>query len=311
MKKKIAFLFPGQGAQFVGMGKDFYETFPVAKRTFEEAEDLLKLPITHWVFEGPESLLKETKISQIAIYTVSTAIFRVVEAVTGISPYACAGLSLGEYTALSAAGWLSFAETLLLVQKRGDLMQRCCEETKGTMAVLLGGEMEAIEAWVSQSPFGKELWVANYNAPAQTVLAGSERAIAWAQQGAEGIGIKRVVALEVAGAFHSGLMRKARDGLAPHIQAVSLEKGTSRLAMNVTGAFVDDPQEVRQNLIAQVTESVRWSAILAAMEKEGVEEYLTFGPGKSLAGIHKQNRLRGESSVVDRIADVELLQKGG
>lgn len=311
MKKKVVFLFPGQGAQFVGMGKDFYDTFPVAKRTFEEAEDLLQLPITHWVFEGPESLLKETKISQIAIYTVSMAIFRVVEAVTGVHPYACAGLSLGEYTALSAAGWLSFAETLVLVQKRGTLMQRCCEETQGTMAVLLGGEIEVIEGWVSHSPFVKELWVANDNAPGQTVLAGSERAIAWVKQGADGIGVKRVVALEVAGAFHSGFMSKARDGLAPHIQAASLVKGTSRLAMNVTGAFVDDPQEVRRNLVAQVTESVRWSAILAAMEREGVEEYFTFGPGKSLAGINKQNRLRGVSLVIERIADVELLQKGG
>ncbi len=311
MSKKIVFLFPGQGAQFVGMARDFYETFPVAKQTFEEAEDLLKQPITHWIFDGPESLLKETQISQIAIYTVSMAIFRVVEMITGLYPYACAGLSLGEYTALTAAGWLSFAETLLLVQKRGGLMQRCCEETKGTMAVLLGGEVHAIESWVRNAPFPKELWVANYNAPAQTVLAGSERAIAWVQQTAtEGVGVKKVVALEVAGAFHSGFMAQAREGLAPYLQVAPICKGKSRLAMNVTGGFVDDPQEVRKNLVAQVTEPVRWSAILSEMEKEGVDVYVTFGPGKSLAGINRQNGLRGSSLVVERIADIELLQKG-
>ena len=189
-------------------------------------------------------------------------------------------------------------------------MQRCCEEKRGTMAVLLGGEVEAISSWVQNSPFAKELWVANYNAPTQTVLAGTERAIIWAQQTAEQLGVKRVVPLEVAGAFHSGLMAKAREELATHLQMAPLIQGKSRLAMNVTGAFVDDLQQVRQNLMAQVTESVRWSKILAEMEKEGVDTYVTFGPGKSLAGIHKQNKLHGTGIIVEGIADIELLQKG-
>lgn len=300
---KIAMIFPGQGAQYVGMGKDFFDSFAIAKETFQEADDLLGEKLSHVIFEGSEALLTETRNSQIAIFVVSIAILRtVIKELPDLKPTLCAGLSLGEYTALCASGRLGFRETLLLVRERARLMNEACEKVPGTMAAVLGLDAAGIEAAVKGL---QGVWVANFNAPGQTVISGTKEGIEKAAPILKEKGAKRVLPLTVHGAFHSGLMRSAQEGLAPFIDRLSLKSSPIEFVMNVPGNFVNTDEEIRRHLKAQVTQSVHWEQGIAAMKEAGVELFLEIGCGKTLSGLNKK---MGVSSVlsIEKISDLEL-----
>jgi [acyl-carrier-protein] S-malonyltransferase len=301
---KRAFIFPGQGAQYVGMGKDFFDSFAVAKETFEEADDLLNFSLSKIIFEGPEDLLTQTKNSQVAIFVTSMAILRTMQQqLPRLTPSVCAGLSLGEYTALCASNRLSFADTLLLVRERARLMNEACEKVPGTMAAVLGLDAEGIAAAVKDL---KGVWVANYNAPGQTVISGTKEGIEKAALVLKERGAKRVIPLTVHGAFHSGLMQSAQDGLAPFVERAPIVDSHIEFVMNVPGAFVKSTEEIRQNLIAQVTQSVRWEQGVEAMKTAGVDFFLEIGCGKTLSGLNRKMGISSMSSV-EKVTDLELV----
>ena len=210
--KKITYLFPGQGAQYVGMGKDFAENYPRAKETFEEADDLLGRNLSKIIFEGPTELLTETINSQPAIYVTSMAILRVLEEqFPDLKPTSCAGLSRGESTALTAGLRLPFASCLPLVQYRGECMNEACETTPGTMAAIFGLSAQELEQLVKELNLPQDLWVANFNCPGQTVISGTLKGVEAGIEAAKTKGARRVIALRVHGALHSGLMALAEE----------------------------------------------------------------------------------------------------
>lgn len=299
---KLAFIFPGQGAQIVGMGKDFFYSFQVAKETFQEADDLLNEKMSQLIFDGPMDLLTQTKNSQLAIFITSIALFRVVKSqLPDLDPSVMAGLSLGEYSALCASGRLNFKETLFLVRERARLMNEACETVPGTMAAVLGMSSEQIVNGV-QGLNG--VWVANFNAPGQTVISGTKEGIAKAALVLKEKGAKRVLPLTVHGAFHSGLMQSAQDGLKPFIEKVDFQKSSIDFVMNVPGSFVHDDASIRQNLISQVTQSVKWEQGISAMKEAGVQLFVEIGPGKTLTGLNKKMDVISGISI-EKVEDLE------
>jgi [acyl-carrier-protein] S-malonyltransferase len=310
MKKqyqRIAFLFPGQGAQHPGMAQDFVHNFSAARLTFEEADELLKRPLSSIILNGPETELTETKNSQTGIYVTSMAILRVVQELYDLKPFVCAGLSLGEYTALTAAEWLPFRQALPLVQWRGQFMNEACESTKGTMAVIMGLDAPTVEELVREVNLPHDLWVANFNCPGQVVISGTLKGIEAGTEAAKARNAKRVLPLQVHGAFHSGLMQKAQEKLTPYLQQAPFVKGSAQLVMNVPGNFVDDVEKVRHNLIEQVTHSVRWEQGIQAMEQHDVDLYIEFGPGKTLSGMNKRIGVKAPTLTIEKIEDLEQL----
>jgi [acyl-carrier-protein] S-malonyltransferase len=307
--QRIAFLFPGQGAQFSGMGKDFVHNFSAARLTFEEADDLLKRSLSTIILEGPDEVLKETKNSQTGIYVTSIAILRVVQELYELKPFVCSGLSLGEYSALTAGEWLSFRQALPLVQKRGEFMNDACESTTGTMAVVMGLDAQVVEDLVHEVNLPHDLWVANFNCPGQVVISGTLKGIEEGIAAAKAHHAKRIMPLEVHGAFHSGLMQQAKERLAPFIHHVPLVKGTSQLVMNVPGDFVSDVEQVCQNLIEQVTHSVRWEQGIKSIEKHHVDLYIEFGPGKTLSGMNKRIGVQAPTITIEKVEDLAQLSQ--
>ena len=311
--QKIAFLFPGQGAQYVGMARDFVQNFSAARLTFEEADQLLKRDLSKIILEGSEDELTRTKNSQTAIFVASMAIFRVVKGLYGFHPFACAGLSLGEYTALTAAECIEFRDALPLVQYRGEFMNQACESFPGRMAVVTGLSNEVVEDLVAGLNLPDDLWIANYNCPGQIVLSGTIKGIEIASLEARNRGAKRVLPLSVHGAFHSGLMKIAEEKLAPYIDEAPFKKGITPIAMNVPGDFVVDFARLKPNLIKQVTHPVRWEQEIQAMKKQGVNLCIEFGPGRALAGMNKRMDLPTISiekvEDLDRLANLEKERK--
>ncbi|MEI8125144.1 MAG: ACP S-malonyltransferase [Parachlamydiaceae bacterium] len=312
--RKIAFIFPGQGAQYLGMAKDFFSAYPIAKHTFEEADDILERRLSSIVFDGPETTLLETKNSQLGIYVASTAILRTVQNLfPSLTPTACAGLSLGEYTALTASGKLLFVDGVSLVGKRGQYMNDACEQVKGTMAVVVGLDADTVAEIVKDVALPNDLWAANFNCPGQVVISGTVKGIEAGTIAAKAKGAKRVLPLQVYGAFHSGLMKLAEEKLAPHIQNVPLHGSPCQIVMNVTGTAAENPSEIRKNLINQVTNSVRWEQSIRFLISQGTDLFVELGCGKVLSGFNK----RIDSNVpcisiekLDDIAQLETLLKG-
>ncbi len=295
---KTAFLFPGQGAQIVGMGKDFYDHFSVARETFQEADDCLHRSLSSLIFNGPEKELTQTSNSQLAIFVTSMAIYRVLEHLQPIRPDVCAGLSLGEYTALCVAGFLDFSQCLSLVKSRGEFMHRCCEKVEGKMAVVLGLSSEKAQELVIPD----QLWVANLNCPGQVVISGTAKGVEKGVKRALEFGAKRVLPLNVHGAFHSGLMAQAQESLSPYIDAAAFCKGNIPVVMNVTGMPVMEVETVKELLKKQVTHSVLWEKGIRQMN---VERFIEFGPGRSLSGLNRKIGVLGEMRSIDKIHDLK------
>lgn len=312
MKKyqKIALIFPGQGAQYVGMGRDFIEAFPIARQTLEEADDILQRKLSKIILEGPETLLTETRNSQTAIFVISAALLRVVQnQFPFLAASVCAGLSLGEYTALFASNRLSFTDCLSLVQHRGQYMNDACETTKGTMAVVLGLSAEDIETMVKEINLPNDLWAANFNCPGQVVISGTQKGIEAGTIAAKAKGAKRVLPLQVHGAFHSGLMRSAEERLAPHINQLTLQKSHLALVMNVVGNAVNDPLQIKQNLIKQVTNPVRWEQSIRYMAADAVDLFIEVGCGKTLTGFNKRIGVTAPTLSVEKIEELKFLEE--
>lgn len=305
---KIAFIFPGQGAQYPGMAKDFYENFPIAKETFQEADDILGRNLSKIILEGPVEALTETRNSQTGIFVASMAILRTLQKLfPALKPSVCAGLSLGEYTALTASGKLDFATTLQLVQKRGTFMNDACRATQGTMAVVLGLSAAEVEKIVKEVNLPNDLWAANYNCPGQVVISGTLKGIEAGTVAAKAAGAKRVLPLQVHGAFHSGLMKSAEERLAEFVLAAPLKESAIELIMNVPGDYVKELPQIRNFLIQQVTHPVRWEQGMQAMK--GIVRCYEIGCGKALTGFSKRIEGAPETLSIEKVSDMEALEK--
>ena len=310
MKKiDIAFIFPGQGAQYPKMGKDFYDHYAIARQTFQEADDVLKRNLTKVIFEGSEADLAETKNSQLAIYTMSIALLRVINNhYPTLIPKAVAGLSLGEYTALTASNKLSFADGLFLVNHRSQFMNEVCETTQGTMACVLGLNAEDVEAIATQMNDRDNLCVANYNCPGQVVISGTMKGIEWGSAAAKLKGAKRVLPLRVHGAFHSDLMARAEKNLKPYIERVPLYDSPIQLYMNVPGSAITDVELIRQYLIDQVTHSVRWEQSIRQMCKDNIRVFIEIGCGKTLVGFNKRIDDTLKTISIEHVTDLTNIE---
>jgi [acyl-carrier-protein] S-malonyltransferase len=281
---KKAFIFPGQGAQFSGMGKNLYDSNETSKLLFEEANDILGFKISDTMFTGSDEDLKQTNITQPAIFIHSVAAFKNIE---DAKPDMVAGHSLGEFSALVANGALSFADALRLVAVRASAMQKACEANPSTMAAVLNLEDEKVEeickAIVAET---KEIVVAaNYNCPGQLVISGSIKGIEIACECMKEAGAKRALVLPVGGAFHSPLMAPAREELAAKINSTNFNTPTCAVYQNVVAAAVTDAAQIKENLIAQLTGPVRWTQCVQAMIADGATNFTECGPGKVLQGL--------------------------
>ncbi|MCF8228050.1 MAG: ACP S-malonyltransferase [Bacteroidales bacterium] len=280
-----AYVFPGQGAQFVGMGKDLYETSPLAKELFQKANTILKFKITDLMFDGTDEDLKQTKVTQPAIFLHSVILSRTMG--NDFKPDMVAGHSLGEFSALVANKTLNFEDGLRLVSKRAQAMQKACEMNPSTMAAILGLDDKAVER-VLESIKEEVVVPANYNSPGQLVISGSNEGIRIACEKMKEAGAKRALPLKVGGAFHSPLMEPARVELADAIKTTKFGKGVCPIYQNVTGQSVTDPEIIKTNLIAQLTSPVRWTQIMKNMIANGAKEVIEVGPGTVLQGLFKK-----------------------
>ena len=290
-----AFVFPGQGAQFVGMGKDLYDNVPLAKELFDRANEILGFPITDIMFAGTDEQLKQTKVTQPAIFLHSVILARSLG--DAFKPDMAAGHSLGEFSALVAAGALGFEDGLKLVSKRAMAMQKACEQNPSTMAAIIALPDEKVEE-ICASVDGVVV-PANYNCPGQLVISGTNEAIDEACAKLTAAGAKRALKLNVGGAFHSPLMEPARVELEAAIAAAPFAKPVCPVYQNVDAKPHTDPAEIRANLIAQLTSPVRWTQIVQNMLADGATSFTELGPGSVLQGLIK---------TVDRSAVCEAKQ---
>jgi [acyl-carrier-protein] S-malonyltransferase len=274
-----AYIFPGQGAQFPGMGKDLYETSAVAKDLFEKANEILGFRITDIMFEGSAEELKETKVTQPAVFLHSVILAKVLE----VKPDMVAGHSLGEFSALVVNGALSFEDGLKLVSKRALAMQKACEITPSTMAAVLNLEDKIVED-ICASIDGVVV-AANYNCPGQLVISGEYKAVELACEKMKEAGAKRALILPVGGAFHSPMMEPARTELAAAIEATTFSTPTCPVYQNVTANAVSNPAEIKNNLISQLTGAVKWTQSVNQMIADGATSFTEVGPGKVLVGL--------------------------
>ncbi|MFO8008596.1 MAG: ACP S-malonyltransferase [Candidatus Brocadiia bacterium] len=281
----IALLFPGQGAQAVGMGKDLAEASPAAQAVFEMADAELGIALSRLCWDGPPEELSRSDMAQPAILTASVAALHALrEAAGDLPPVAAgAGLSLGEYSALVAAGALAFRQAVKLVRARGQFMQDACEENPGTMYSILGMDDESVEQACADA--GEGVWPANYNCPGQLVISGRKSAAARAARLCEERGARRAIQLKVAGAFHTPLMQSAADRLAPELERTDFAEPEFPVVANVTARPVREPDEIRRLLVEQVVSPVRWADGMRRVISQGVDEFYEVGPGTVLQGL--------------------------
>jgi [acyl-carrier-protein] S-malonyltransferase len=287
-----AYVFPGQGAQFTGMGKDLYEQSPVAKALFEQANEILGFRITDIMFDGTADALKETKVTQPAVFLHSVILAKTL---TDFDPEMVAGHSLGEFSALVANGTLSFEDGLRLVSQRAMAMQKACELAPSTMAAVLDLDDAIVEQICAETE--GVVVAANYNCPGQLVISGAVPAVEAACEALKAAGARRALILPVGGAFHSPMMEPAREELAAAIEATVFSTPSCPVYQNVTASAVADPAEIKKNLIIQLTAPVKWTQSVQQMIADGATSFTEVGPGKVLAGLI--NKIDKESVTVN------------
>jgi [acyl-carrier-protein] S-malonyltransferase len=275
-----AYIFPGQGAQFTGMGKELYETSTVAKALFERANEILGFPITDIMFQGTAEELKETKVTQPAVFLHSVILAKTIE---NFKPDMVAGHSLGEFSALVANGTLSFEDGLKLVSKRAVAMQKACEIKPSTMAAVLNLDDKIVEGICAN--IDGIVVAANYNCPGQLVISGEYKAVEQACEKMKEAGAKRALILPVGGGFHSPMMEPAREELALAIEATAFSNPICPVYQNVTASAVSNPEEIKKNLIIQLTAPVKWTQSVNQMILDGAASFTEVGPGKVLVGL--------------------------
>jgi [acyl-carrier-protein] S-malonyltransferase len=286
---KIAFLFPGQGSQKVGMGKELAREFPAARRVFEEADDALRFSLSRLCFEGPEDELRLTANTQPATLATSIAALRAFQSECGATAELAAGHSLGEYSALVAAGAITLADALRAVRERGRLMQEACPAGQGTMAAILGLDLAAVKAICEEVSTGGEITVpANLNAPGQIVVSGNAAAVRRALEIAKARGGGASVELKVSAPFHCPLMQPARDGMAPVLERLDVRPLNFGVITNVTAEVNRDPARVKPLLLEQITAPVRWEESMGTLAQDGIASTAEFGAGRVLAGLMRR-----------------------
>ncbi|RHF50677.1 ACP S-malonyltransferase [Mitsuokella multacida] len=303
---KLAFVFPGQGAQTVGMGKDLFDQYDVAKRLFAEADEALGYSIKDMCFEGPADDLKLTANTQPAILTVSVIVNEILKE-HGVQPDVAGGHSLGEYSALVAAGVLSFKDAVALVHKRGQYMQEAVPVGEGGMAAIIGLDDEAIAAACEKATKeAGEVQPVNFNCPGQTVIAGTTHGVEKAVEELKAAGAKKAVVLPVSAPFHSTLMKPAAEKLAAELDKVAIHDAAFPVVSNFTGELETKAEEIKANLVAQADHPVRWIACVKTMQAFGADTFVEAGPGKTLCGF---NRRIDRSLKSLNVENLESLQK--
>lgn len=300
---KIAWLFPGQGAQFVGMGKDFYENFPESRAVYEEASDLTGLDIKKICFEENEKI-HLTEFTQVAILTTSIAMLRIWKKKAPVADV-CAGLSLGEYSALVACGAMRFEDAVRVVRERGILMQEAVPAGEGMMTAVLGMEKEIVEEILSSL---EEVQIANYNCPGQIVISGRTEAVELAAKKLKAAGAKRCIPLKVSGPFHSDLLLGAGERLAKVLKPIEFSEHKIPYVTNVTAEYISGTAEIKELLCRQVSSGVRWQQSVERMIANGVDRFIEIGPGKTLSGFVK--KINREVSVfsIGAMEDLEAVK---
>ena len=315
-RSDIAYVFPGQGAQHVGMGRDVYERLTAGSRVFDRAEEVTGLPLKKLCFEGPEEELARTDIAQPAIFTVSAAMLAAMddlhspEQLEGMRPAFAAGLSLGEYTALYAADALDFDDMLKLVARRGELMQQAATAVPSGMVSVLGLDEDAARRLCDAAADGQVLACANFNSPGQVVLAGEIDACRRVERLAEEHGAKGAIPLKVAGAFHSPLMQPAAEAFAEALDAVEFRRPRVEVIANVDARAYSDASGIRDGLLRQLTSPIRWQQSMEYARGHGIERFYEIGPGKVLRGLLRRIDRAAECTCVNSLDALEKLSAG-
>jgi len=304
---KTAFIFPGQGSQYPGMGKELAENFKLARETFDEADDALGSRLSRLCFEGPEAELKLTANTQPAILTVSVAALRVAVAETGLAADYLAGHSLGEYSALVAAGAIDFSDAVRTVRSRGTFMQEAVPVGVGAMAAILGVEPAILAGICDEAAQGEVVSPANYNSPGQIVIAGHAGAVNRAIEIAKARGFRKAMLLPVSAPFHCSLMAPAAERLAATLEAVAITPLKIPVVTNVEGEPNDDAGRVREILVKQVCAPVLWDGSVLKMTELGVSRFIEIGPGKVLSGLVKRSAKDAETRNVEDLATLKNL----
>lgn len=283
---KTAYLFPGQGSQFVEMGKAIYETNPEAMKYFDQANEILGIDLKSIMFEGPEDKLKQTEFTQPAIFLHSVALYKTL----GVKPDMVAGHSLGEFSALVACEAVSFEDALKIVRRRGQLMQEAGNSNPGTMAAVIGMEDEVVINVCERATqeTGKEVIAANFNSPGQVVISGYTEAVEKAVEIAKEEGVRLAKTLPVSGAFHSSLMKPAYDGLKKQLEDLEINEPICPIYSNYTAKATTDVEEIRSNVLNQLLNPVKWTQTMTNMKEDGAESFVEVGPGKVLQGLVKR-----------------------
>ena len=303
--KKLTFVFPGQGSQYVGMAKDLYESYPEIKKLYDKASEILEYDLAKVSFEGPEDLLVQTKYTQPAIFMHSISIWHLLKK-ERIAPSYVAGHSLGEYSAAVYAKFFSFEDGLFAVKHRSLLMQQACDKEKGTMAAIIGLSREKILELCNQASSSGIIQPANFNSADQVAITGDLAGVKKGVELAKEYGAKRVMMLEVGGAYHSPLMNSAKGGMSEVLNNMRINQGRVPLIANVTSNPVTDPKEMEELLVEQITSPVLWYQSMEFLYNQGVRDFVEIGPGKILQGLLKRSFKDINLFGIDKLSDIEM-----